>query len=319
MRRRMIDPLIWDDLDIGSLSRDARLLFIGCFSLADDFGNILAESRYLQKKLFGYDTDVSTEQVSQWLGEVGRLRSTMLYAVNGQNYLHFNNWTMHQKLDSRYTPKASCPPCPDESPPESPELLTEAPEPPMELPNGGTSRQALDESEESDVKAPRLSDIERNAAKSKVNISQEKLSKAAAAAPEKPKPEPPSSSNNYAQVLREYEKLFGLLGSSHLYERFGDLWDEYPVLATHEYAREQMRQAMMRDEKPVSPNLRYYAKCLETGNRRNWTEGKPTANATQRRRAKQYPVADVDDPDIKRWMEEEKLRRQRRGEATTDG
>ena len=138
----------------------------------------------------------------------------------------------------------------------------------------------------------------------------------AAAAAKTPKPE--SSNNNCAQVLREYEKKFGLLGGSLQYEQFGDLWDEYPVLATHEYAREQMRQAMMRDEKPVSPNLRYYAKCLETGNQRNWAKADDSdgMNATQRRRAKQYPVADPNDPDIKRWMEERELERQK--EAASD-
>ena len=39
-------------------------------------------------------------------------------------------------------------------------------------------------------------------------------------------------------------------------------------------------------------------------------------NATQRRRAKQYPVADANDPDIKRWLEEQELERQK--EAASD-
>ncbi len=132
----------------------------------------------------------------------------------------------------------------------------------------------------------------------------------AAAAAEKPKTE---TLNDYSQTLREYEKLFGGMGGALQYERFGDLWDEYPTLEAHEYARGEMYKAMMREDKPVSPNLRYYARCLETANQRNWTGGDPPMNATQRRRKEQYPSADPTDPAIKRWLEEE---RKRREEAT---
>ena len=132
----------------------------------------------------------------------------------------------------------------------------------------------------------------------------------AAAAAEKPKTETP---NDYSQTLRGYEKLFGGIGGSLQYERFGDLWDEYPTLEAHEYARGEMYKAMMREDKPVSPNLRYYARCLKTANQRNWTGGDPPMNATQRRRKEQYPSADPEDHAIKRWLEEE---RKRQEEAT---
>lgn len=295
MRRRMIDPSIWDDPDIGTLPLQARFLFIGCISLADDAGNILADPRYLKKCVFGYD-DVSTEQVAGWLDQITALRAATVYTVEGQSYLHLNNWTRYQKLDARYAPKLTCPPFPDAPPTNAPEDTA-----------------PVDDTEKCGTVTPQSLAIEQDADKSKAKLSKAKLSKAAAAVPKNSKPEP--SNNNYAQVLREYEKKFGLLGGGLQYEQFSDLWDEYPVPATHEYARAQMRQAMMRDDKPVSPNLRYYAKCLETGNQRNWKSSNGDGmNATQRRRAKQYPVADPNDPDIKRWMEEEKLRRQQ--EAT---
>jgi len=110
---------------------------------------------------------------------------------------------------------------------------------------------------------------------------------------EKPKPE--SRNNHYPIALREYEKMFGLLGGALQCERFGDLWDDFPSLQIHEYARGQMYKAMMRDEKPVSPNLRYYAKCLETGNQRNWVEAKKAE-------ARESNEPDREDPEVIAWL-----------------
>jgi len=151
----MIDPSLWDDPDIGTLSPQARLLFIGCFSLADDRGNILADPRYLNKRVFGYDA-FSTEQVDQWLSEVASLRAATLYTAEDQCYLHFNNWERYQKLDSRYAPKTTCPAFPDACPP--------LPVPPY------------DDPERCGEEAPHLSDIEQDAAKSKVKKSKVKKS-----------------------------------------------------------------------------------------------------------------------------------------------
>jgi len=164
----MIDPAIWDDPDIGTLSRDARLLFIGCFSLADDFGNILADPRYLKKKLFGYD-DVSVAMVTQWLDEVIALRSITPYVPEdeeGQAYLHLNNWTRYQKLDSRYARRASCPPYEEDN-----DTIEETAVP-VEIP------------EKCGTVTPQSLAIERDAALSKVNISKEsKVKKNIAATP----------------------------------------------------------------------------------------------------------------------------------------
>ena len=41
-RIRTIKPQFWDDLKIGRLSRDARLLYIGLWNFADDLGVVIA-------------------------------------------------------------------------------------------------------------------------------------------------------------------------------------------------------------------------------------------------------------------------------------
>lgn len=243
MRRRMIDPSLWDDPDINALPPLAMILFIGLFSNADDFGNIKADPRYLRKKLFGY-RDVTIEQVCQWRDACVQLRSVALYQVNHAEYIHLANWTTYQKLDSRYTLKASCPPFPDGSPTNT--LEDTAP---------------VDDSEKRGTVTPHSLEIERDAGKSKAKLSKEKLSKAKLL--QQP-PDPPPRDSDFGQALTEYENSFGPLGSPHLYDRFQGLWDDYPVPEMHEYARSEMREAMLDPKRRVKPNLTYYTRCLGT-------------------------------------------------------
>jgi hypothetical protein len=79
-----------------------------------------------------------------------------------------------------------------------------------------------------------------------------------------------SSEPGFGQVYQAYIDTFGSLMSSLQYERFKDLWEEYPEPEIHAVAREEMRKGMMRKKNPVAPNLTYYAKCLETELKRNW-------------------------------------------------
>ena len=49
-RIRTIKPQFWDDLKIGRLSRDARLLYIGLWNFADDLGVVIADPVWLKSK-----------------------------------------------------------------------------------------------------------------------------------------------------------------------------------------------------------------------------------------------------------------------------
>jgi len=65
-RRRMIDPAIWDDPDVGELGPQEFRLFIGCISLADDEGRLDADPRFLRKVFFGFSKDVTVPVVLGW-------------------------------------------------------------------------------------------------------------------------------------------------------------------------------------------------------------------------------------------------------------
>jgi len=73
-------------------------------------------------------------------------------------------------------------------------------------------------------------------------------------------------------VLRQYEQSFGPLGQPHHFERFLVLWDDYPVVEMHDYARSEMMEAMLDEHRRVVPNLTYYARCLGTVAARDYVE-----------------------------------------------
>lgn len=65
-RIRTIKPQFWDDLKIGRLSRDARLLYIGLWNFADDLGVVIADPVWLKSKIFPYDK-IQLQQFEGWL------------------------------------------------------------------------------------------------------------------------------------------------------------------------------------------------------------------------------------------------------------
>lgn len=97
-RIRTIKPEFPQSESIGRLSRDARLLFIQIWTLADDEGRARASSRGLASALYPFDDDVR-DLIDGWLCELQRERLITRYEVEGSTYLEVNNWRKHQKID----------------------------------------------------------------------------------------------------------------------------------------------------------------------------------------------------------------------------
>lgn len=101
-RIRTIKPEFPQSESIGRLSRDARLLFVQLWTLADDAGRTRAASRLLASLLYPYDDDAPS-LLDEWLTELEREGCILRYAVEGTAYLQIRNWEKHQKID-RPTP-----------------------------------------------------------------------------------------------------------------------------------------------------------------------------------------------------------------------
>lgn len=70
MRIRTIKPDFWEDETVGTLSRDARLLFIACFNLADDTGRLRWHPAYIKSAVFMYDDDLDVPHVAALMTEL---------------------------------------------------------------------------------------------------------------------------------------------------------------------------------------------------------------------------------------------------------
>lgn len=111
-QKRMISSLIWEDENFGKLSFQARLLFLGLITNADDDGYIRANDSYLRSTVFIYD-DIELETIKNCLQEIIKnLSSVHVYEFAGNRYLHFVKWTTFQTLRSDRKKDTMMPICP---------------------------------------------------------------------------------------------------------------------------------------------------------------------------------------------------------------
>lgn len=111
-RIRTIKPEFWTDEAVGEVSPNARLLFIGTWSFADDHGGIDRSAKQLKAQVFPYDS-IDCEPLVQELLGVGLL---VEYEVSGKKYLHIKGFAQHQKVEKPGKPRVPVYD-PSESPP----------------------------------------------------------------------------------------------------------------------------------------------------------------------------------------------------------
>lgn len=69
-RIRTVKPELWEDEVVGTLSREARLLFIATFNLADDEGLLRWTAPYIKASAFMYDDDLNVNDVAGIMAEL---------------------------------------------------------------------------------------------------------------------------------------------------------------------------------------------------------------------------------------------------------
>jgi len=97
-RIRTIKPEFPQSETMGRVSRDARLLFILLWTVADDSGRARANSRMLASLLYPYDDDAKG-LIPAWLDELDVVGAIRQYIVDDNSYLEICNWLKHQKID----------------------------------------------------------------------------------------------------------------------------------------------------------------------------------------------------------------------------
>lgn len=111
-RIRTIKPEFPQSESMGAVSRDARLLFIMLFTLADDEGRLRGNSRMLASLLFPYDID-APKLIDKWVAELVTQKCIVRYQIEDSTYIEICKWLNHQKIDK--PSKSKIPPPNDDS------------------------------------------------------------------------------------------------------------------------------------------------------------------------------------------------------------
>lgn len=126
-RKRDISPELWENQQLARVQRDARLLFVGCISQADDEGRLVDSVPYLKSKVFAFDDGLKSATVKDWLEALIEQELICRYQAGSESYLHLPSWRRWQTINRAYPSRL--PPCPkhapspgEPSPPDHPPL-----------------------------------------------------------------------------------------------------------------------------------------------------------------------------------------------------
>jgi hypothetical protein len=81
-RIRTLKPETWQDEKIGRVSRDARLLFVGLITLADDDGRFRSLPTQVLGHIFPYDAD-APKKLERWMRELTDEGLVVIYTREG--------------------------------------------------------------------------------------------------------------------------------------------------------------------------------------------------------------------------------------------
>lgn len=94
----MIDPNFWASEDVSKLSHFERLMLIGLFSAADDYGKGRANAAYIRSSIFSYE-DIPLKEIEKALCNIQKHIEIIIYQNGDGKYYKFTNWRKWQKVD----------------------------------------------------------------------------------------------------------------------------------------------------------------------------------------------------------------------------
>ena len=132
-RTREIKPVFFIDEELAEVSRDARLLFIGLWCLADCEGRMEDRPARIKTLTYPYDEDMPASRVDHLLDELANAPGDFVrrYEVDGKRYL----WVRTLKKNQHFHPKerpAGFPPPPAARIPGKPGMFPASPALPSE-------------------------------------------------------------------------------------------------------------------------------------------------------------------------------------------
>lgn len=107
-RIRTIKPDFWTNPKVVSVPPVTRLMFIGMWNYADDYGRLAYEPLSLKLKLFPNDPGISQADVRDMINDLCANDLIIIYSSNDKEYIEITGWD-HQKIDKRQASKLPAP------------------------------------------------------------------------------------------------------------------------------------------------------------------------------------------------------------------
>lgn len=106
-RIRTIKPEFWTDEKVLGVGPMARLLFIGMWNFADDYGRMEYSPISLKAKIFPGDS-ISADDVRELLSQLKAAKLLVVYSSDEKNFIEITGWH-NQKIDKRQSSKIPAP------------------------------------------------------------------------------------------------------------------------------------------------------------------------------------------------------------------
>lgn len=104
-RIRSVKPEYWADQDLAEqVSRDARLLYIGLWNLADEHSRLRGDPRYIKGQLFPYDDDLTPDTVSGLLDALALAGKVVQYRTATGTFIFLPKLAKNQRLEPEKVP-----------------------------------------------------------------------------------------------------------------------------------------------------------------------------------------------------------------------
>ncbi len=97
-RIRSIKPEFWSSGQVIECSPMARLLFIGMWNFADDYGHLSVSEKRLKAQVFPGDDEITSSIVRRLIDELSTNGLVRFYVIENKEYIEITGWH-HQKID----------------------------------------------------------------------------------------------------------------------------------------------------------------------------------------------------------------------------
>lgn len=117
MRIRSVVPSFFSDIDMASLTRDERLLYVGTWSVADDEGLLEWDPAVIRQQVFPYDQDLDDEKVAAMMRTLSDAQFVHTYTSRRSKRAKTYGWIVmfrrHQHPNRPQDGRAPAPPLED--------------------------------------------------------------------------------------------------------------------------------------------------------------------------------------------------------------